>query len=69
MIAAVAVAWIAIGGGSDEKPVGTGVFAWANRVHTDCQTLKLKGDRHQIRLQSAEHALRGILTLLDAREH
>jgi nicotinamide-nucleotide amidase len=57
------------GGGSDEKPVGTVVFAWANRVHTDCQTLKLKGDRHQIRLQSAEHALRGILTLLDAREH
>jgi nicotinamide-nucleotide amidase len=57
------------GGGTEEKPVGTVVFAWANRLRTVCQTLKLKGDRRQIRLQSAEHALRGILTLLDAPEH
>ena len=56
------------GGGTAEKPVGTVVLAWANRIHTVCQTLKLKGDRRQIRLQSAEHALRGVLTLLDTHE-
>jgi nicotinamide-nucleotide amidase len=56
------------GGGSVQKPVGTVSFAWTNRVHTLCQTLLFKGDRHQIRVQATAHALRGVLTMLDEKE-
>ena len=56
------------GGGSEKKPVGTVSFGWSDRLHTLCQTMHLKGDRHQIRLQAAAHALRGVLTMLDESE-
>jgi nicotinamide-nucleotide amidase len=56
------------GGGTERKPVGTVCFAWSNRVHTLCQTLVFKGDRHQIRVQASAHALRGVLTLLEEKE-
>jgi nicotinamide-nucleotide amidase len=56
------------GGGTQEKPVGTVIFAWSNRLHTTVETRLLKGDREQIRIQAATHALRGLLTLLDEKE-
>jgi nicotinamide-nucleotide amidase len=56
-------------GGSEAKPVGTVVFAWTNRLHTISEIQLLRGDRGQIRKQSAAHALRGLLKLLDEKEH
>jgi nicotinamide-nucleotide amidase len=56
------------GGGTKDKPVGMVVFAWSNRLHTTVETLVLKGDREQIRVQAAAHSLRGLLTLLDEKE-
>ncbi|WP_246796699.1 CinA family protein [Burkholderia perseverans] len=56
------------GGGSEHKPVGTVSFGWSNRLHTEVETLVFKGDREQIRVQAAAHALRGLLKLLDERE-
>jgi nicotinamide-nucleotide amidase len=55
-------------GGSLEKPVGMVVFAWSNRLHTEVETRLFKGNRHQIRVQAAAHALRGVLKLLDEKE-
>jgi nicotinamide-nucleotide amidase len=52
------------GGGTAEKPVGMVCFGWSNRIHTRTETKQFKGDRHQIRSQAAEHALRGLLELL-----
>ncbi|WP_233862189.1 CinA family protein [Paraburkholderia adhaesiva] len=57
------------GGGSPEKPVGMVSFGWSNRLHTTVETLVFKGDREQIRVQAAVHALRGLLALLDEQEH
>jgi nicotinamide-nucleotide amidase len=56
------------GGGTETKPVGMVSFAWSNRLHTSCETLVFKGDREQIRVQAAAHALRGLLALLDENE-
>jgi nicotinamide-nucleotide amidase len=56
------------GGGTELKPVGMVSFAWSNRLHTAVETLVFKGDREQIRVQAATHALRGLLALLDERE-
>ena len=56
------------GGGTPEKPVGMVSFGWSNRLHTVVETLVFKGDRERIRVQAAEHALRGMLKLLDERE-
>jgi nicotinamide-nucleotide amidase len=56
------------GGGTELKPVGMVVFAWTNRMHTACETVRFKGDRHQVRVQAAAHALRGVLVLLDGHE-
>lgn len=56
-------------GGSDAKPVGTVVFAWTNRLHTVSEVRLLRGDRGQIRNQATTHALRGLLNLLDEKEH
>ena len=53
-------------GGTAQKPVGTVCFAWARRdgaVKTD--TRHFTGDREAVRRQSAEHALRGALEVLD----
>lgn len=57
------------GGGTETKPVGMVSFAWSNRLHTPMETLVFKGDREQIRLQAAAHALRGLLTLIEENEH
>ncbi|RKP51135.1 CinA family protein [Trinickia fusca] len=56
------------GGGTETKPVGMVSFAWSNRLHTEGETLVFKGDREQIRVQAAAHALRGLLRLLDDNE-
>ena len=57
-------------GGSAEKPVGTVCFGWAIRnatgeTITACQTKLFIGDRHSIRQQATEHALAGLLQLLN----
>jgi nicotinamide-nucleotide amidase len=56
------------GGGTPEKPVGMVSFGWSNRLHTSVETLVFKGDREQIRVQAATHALRGLLALIDKQE-
>ena len=53
------------GGGTPEKPVGMVSFGWSNGLRTSVETLVFKGDREQIRVQAAAHALRGLLALLD----
>jgi len=57
-------------GGTAEKPVGTVCFGWttpnARGEHvTTCQTKLFSGDRQLIRQQAAEHALVGLLQLLN----
>jgi len=56
------------GGGTPDKPVGTVAFGWSNRLHTSVETLVFKGDREQVRVQAAAHALRGLLALLEEKE-
>jgi nicotinamide-nucleotide amidase len=56
------------GGGTPDKPVGMVSFGWSNRLHTSVETLVFKGDREQIRVQAAAHALRGLLALIDEKE-
>lgn len=56
------------GGGSEAKPVGMVSFAWSNRLHTSFETVIFKGDREQIRVQAAAHALRGLLALIEQNE-
>ncbi|MBN4664132.1 CinA family protein [Pandoraea nosoerga] len=56
------------GGGTADKPVGMVCFAWSNRLSTIVETKHFKGDRTQVRSQAAQHALRGILELLDKAE-
>ena len=62
----VAVSGIAgPGGGSDEKPVGTVWFAWADRTGRHHSLLaRFDGDRHQVRRQAVRQALSGLLALL-----
>ena len=49
-------------GGSTEKPVGTVYIAWANR-NDDCQVkgFLFDGNRRQIRFQTVQKALHGLL--------
>jgi nicotinamide-nucleotide amidase len=56
------------GGGTETKPVGMVSFAWSNRLNTSVETHVFKGDREQIRVQAAAHALRGLLELLEREE-
>ena len=56
------------GGGTETKPVGMVCFAWSNRLQTSAETLVFKGDREQIRVQAAAHALRGLLKHIDENE-
>lgn len=56
------------GGGTAEKPVGMVCFAWTNRLATVVETQHFKGDRAQVRNQAAQHALRGLLKLIDTAE-
>ena len=52
------------GGAVPGKPVGTVCFGWAweKRVHTE--RLVFAGDRHSVRTQTAEHALKGLLEFM-----
>jgi len=55
-------------GGSAQKPVGTVCFAWATKAGPPrAETRHFKGDREAVRRQSVEHALAGVLELLDKR--
>ena len=51
--------------GGEDKPVGTVCFAWSHAQKTHCETQHFKGNRQQIRRQAVEHALRGVLGLLE----
>jgi nicotinamide-nucleotide amidase len=54
------------GGGSPAKPVGTVCFAWATKARpVRAETKHFSGDREAVRRQSVEHALAGMLELLD----
>lgn len=54
-------------GGSEDKPVGTVWFGWAGTVFpTTARRQWFPGDRDQVRLQSVEAALRGLLDLLES---
>nr|WP_216599429.1 nicotinamide-nucleotide amidase [Vibrio hepatarius] len=47
------------GGGSEDKPVGTVCFAWADKNGwLKIETLKFDGDREQVRYQAVETALK-----------
>lgn len=64
---AVAVTGIAgPGGGSDEKPVGTVCFAWADPSSVDTVTVRFSGGREEVRQQSAKFALQRLLSRLEA---
>ncbi len=56
------------GGGTADKPVGMVCFGWSNRLTTIVETKHFKGDRTQVRSQAAQHALRGVIVLLDKAE-
>ncbi|MBT0327455.1 damage-inducible protein CinA, partial [Vibrio campbellii] len=46
------------GGGSEEKPVGTVCFAFAdNQSWQQVETMHFTGDRAQVRKKAVEHAL------------
>lgn len=46
------------------KPVGTVCFGWAYGSSVCTERLVFQGDRHAVRMQTAEHALRGLLKVL-----
>lgn len=51
-------------GGSKEKPVGTVCFAWATSAgFCESVTIRIPGDREQVRIQSVKTALEGLLRL------
>ena len=53
-------------GGTPQKPVGTVCFAWATKGRSPrAETRRFSGDRDAVRRQSVEHALAGMLALLD----
>jgi nicotinamide-nucleotide amidase len=52
------------GGGSENKPVGTVCFGWAINGGCETTTCHFKGDRTEIREQSAEYALQGLMERL-----
>lgn len=50
------------GGGTERRPVGTVVFAWAGRNGLrEVEAMRFDGDRHAVRMQSVAHALEGLL--------
>ena len=62
---AVAVTGIAgPGGGSAAKPVGTVWLAWATPQGLHSEVQHFAGDRTAVRAATVQHALRGLLTLL-----
>ncbi|HTH45266.1 MAG TPA: CinA family protein [Oxalicibacterium sp.] len=54
-------------GGTPDKPVGTVCFGWAQGEKLMVERVLFSGDRHAVRVQSVEHALRGLLVFLDRR--
>lgn len=55
------------GGGSEEKPVGTVCFGWADsKGWLKVATYHLSGDRSQVRQQAVETALKVLCEKLDA---
>lgn len=64
-LAAISVATSGIagpGGGSDDKPVGTVWFAWAEKGKpTRSEKKCFSGDRESVRKQAVKYALQGIL--------
>jgi nicotinamide-nucleotide amidase len=52
-------------GGVPGKPVGTICFGWAVNDLMQVERMHFNGDRHAVRVQTAEYALRGLLTLID----
>lgn len=53
-------------GGTPEKPVGTICLAWSLKDGApQSETQHFAGDREAVRKQSVEHALRGVLLLLE----
>jgi nicotinamide-nucleotide amidase len=64
--AALAVTGVAgPGGGSADKPVGTVCFAWALSHIVIAETRWFAGGREAVRQAAAEHALRGVIKLLE----
>ena len=47
------------------KPVGTVCFGWAYGTSVCTERLVFQGDRHAVRLQTAEHALKGLLRFIE----
>jgi nicotinamide-nucleotide amidase len=52
-------------GGTPDKPVGTVCFGWVLGEKLMTERVQFSGDRHAVRMQSIEHALRGLLVFLD----
>jgi nicotinamide-nucleotide amidase len=46
------------------KPVGTVCFGWAHGKLVHTERVVFSGDRHSVRTQTAEHALRGLLKFM-----
>ncbi|MGO2498859.1 MAG: nicotinamide-nucleotide amidase [Vibrio litoralis] len=56
-------------GGSDEKPVGTVCFGWANsQGELEVETMNYSGNREEVRLQACWHALEHLEDMLDKTE-
>lgn len=53
------------GGGTDNKPVGMVCFAWALSHISLLETKHFSGGREAVRLAASEHALRGVLKILE----
>lgn len=47
------------------KPVGTVCFGWAHGTLKHTERVVFSGDRHSVRTQSAEHALKGLLKFIE----
>jgi len=64
---AVAVSGVAgPSGGTPDKPVGTVCFAWGMKDgNPRSETKRFPGDREGVRRASVEHALKGVLALLE----
>jgi len=63
--AAIAVTGVAgPGGGTTDKPVGTVWIAWALPSGTTAQCCHFDGDREQVRNQTVQRALQGLLQRL-----
>ncbi|MCG8669600.1 MAG: nicotinamide-nucleotide amidase [Pseudomonadales bacterium] len=52
------------GGGTEDKPVGTVWFAWANGTDVESSVMQFPGDREQVRLGAACVALQGLVSRL-----